>query len=63
MSSVVINALLHLGVLAIEKGAIVSPSIKVATFTYLLFKYIKMDSALDNLQRLTCHKIKPIKYK
>ena len=31
---------LHLGVVAIEKGAFVSPSTKVANFTLLLFRFI-----------------------
>ena len=44
---------LHLGVVAIEKGAFGSPSTTVANLTY------KKDLGLDRLKWLICHKIKP----
>ena len=67
---------LHLGVVAIEKGAFGSPSTLVANFTYLTkyhtynklkylkkqFNSMKMDLELNNQQGLICHKPKQTKY-
>ena len=49
---------LHLGIVAIEKGAFGSPSTTVANFTFLLFlnsTTTRVAFALNNPWRLICH--------